>query len=90
MRVYYPAACGHVHVGSKLNCHAFYSFELCSSGYPICQSFGFCTHSISVCFVVTSGFSLCRVLLRVRMLYYLKQEVIGSLAQNVLDGADSG
>uniref|UniRef100_A0A674MHI4 Chromodomain helicase DNA binding protein 9 n=1 Tax=Takifugu rubripes TaxID=31033 RepID=A0A674MHI4_TAKRU len=30
-----------------------------------------------------------KVLLRVRMLYYLKQEVIGTLAQNVLDGADS-
>lgn len=40
-------------------------------------------------FVVTSGFSLCRVLLRVRMLYYLKQEVIGNQAQKVLDGADS-
>lgn len=40
-------------------------------------------------FVVTDGFSLCRVLLRVRMLYYLKQEVIGSQAQKVLDGADS-
>lgn len=40
-------------------------------------------------FVVTSGFSLCRVLLRVRMLYYLKQEVIGSEAQKVLDGVDS-
>lgn len=40
-------------------------------------------------FVVTTGFSLCRVLLRVRMLYYLKQEVIGSQAQNVLDGVDS-
>lgn len=39
-------------------------------------------------FVVTSGFSLCRVLLRVRMLYYLKQEVIGSQAQRVLDGVD--
>lgn len=40
-------------------------------------------------FVVTSGVSLCRVLLRVRMLYYLKQEVIGSQAQKVLDGVDS-
>lgn len=40
-------------------------------------------------FVLTSGFSLCRVLLRVRMLYYLKQEVIGSQAQKVLDGVDS-
>lgn len=40
-------------------------------------------------FVVTAGFSLGRVLLRVRMLYYLKQEVIGSQAQKVLDGADS-
>lgn len=40
-------------------------------------------------FFVTSGLSLCRVLLRVRMLYYLKQEVIGSQAQQVLDGVDS-
>lgn len=40
-------------------------------------------------FVVTEWFSVCRVLLRVRMLYYLKQEVIGSQAQKVLDGADS-
>ncbi|KAG7242554.1 hypothetical protein INR49_020267, partial [Caranx melampygus] len=30
-----------------------------------------------------------KVLLRVRMLYYLKQEVIGNQAQNVLDGVDS-
>uniref|UniRef100_A0A671WJ05 Chromodomain helicase DNA binding protein 9 n=1 Tax=Sparus aurata TaxID=8175 RepID=A0A671WJ05_SPAAU len=30
-----------------------------------------------------------KVLLRVRMLYYLKQEVIGSQAQKVLDGADA-
>ncbi|XP_054470354.1 chromodomain-helicase-DNA-binding protein 9 isoform X6 [Anoplopoma fimbria] len=30
-----------------------------------------------------------KVLLRVRMLYYLKQEVIGSQAQSVLDGVDS-
>jgi len=31
----------------------------------------------------------CRVLLRVRMLYYLKQEVIGAQFQSVLDGADT-
>lgn len=30
----------------------------------------------------------CRVLLRVRMLYYLKQEVIGEHADSVLKGAD--
>lgn len=79
----------HVHVGSQLGCHTFLSFELCSSGCPVHRSFGFCSLSISLCFVVTGGFSVCRVLLRVRMLYYLKQEVIGSLAQNVLDGAES-
>lgn len=39
-------------------------------------------------FVVTGVLSVCRVLLRVRMLYYLKQEVIGSESQNVLDGVD--
>lgn len=40
------------------------------------------------CFVLTP---LCsrRVLLRVRMLYYLKQEVIGEQFQKVLGGADS-
>lgn len=32
--------------------------------------------------------SLFRVLLRVRMLYYLKQEVIGEHADSVLKGAD--
>lgn len=50
------------------------------------------TQHCAVCasgFVVTARFSLYRVLLRVRMLYYLKQEVIGSQAQQVLDGADS-
>jgi len=30
-----------------------------------------------------------RVLLRVRMLYYLKQEVIGAQCQKVLDGVDA-
>lgn len=33
-------------------------------------------------------FSHSRVLLRVRMLYYLKQEVIGEHADSVLKGAD--
>lgn len=32
---------------------------------------------------------LSRVLLRVRMLYYLRQEVIGDQADKILDGADS-
>uniref|UniRef100_A0AAQ4PVP2 Chromodomain helicase DNA binding protein 7 n=1 Tax=Gasterosteus aculeatus aculeatus TaxID=481459 RepID=A0AAQ4PVP2_GASAC len=31
----------------------------------------------------------CRVLLRVRMLYYLRQEVIGDQADRILEGADS-
>lgn len=30
----------------------------------------------------------CRVLLRVRMLYYLRQEVIGDQADRILDGSD--
>ena len=30
-----------------------------------------------------------RVLLRVRMLYYLKQEVIGNECQKVFDGVDA-
>lgn len=34
------------------------------------------------------SFSDCRVLLRVRMLYYLKQEVIGEHADSILKGAD--
>lgn len=32
---------------------------------------------------------LSRVLLRVRMLYYLRQEVIGDQADKILEGADS-
>lgn len=40
-------------------------------------------------FVCDHWVFFCRVLLRVRMLYYLKQEVIGNQAQKVLDGADS-
>lgn len=32
---------------------------------------------------------LSRVLLRVRMLYYLRQEVIGDQAEKILEGADS-
>jgi hypothetical protein len=41
--------------------------------------------------VVTAGgaVSVCRVLLRVRMLYYLKQEVMGNQSQKILDGVDS-
>lgn len=34
-------------------------------------------------------FLIIRVLLRVRMLYYLKQEVIGSECQKVFDGVDA-
>lgn len=49
----------------------------------------FCYLSVCAVFFLTGGLSLCRVLLRVRMLYYLKQEVIGSQAQTVLDGVDS-
>lgn len=33
--------------------------------------------------------SIHRVLLRVRMLYYLKQEVIGNESQKVFDGVDA-
>lgn len=55
----------------------------------VCQfcSLSNCVQSV-LCFDGRLSF-LRRVLLRVRMLYYLKQEVIGSLAQKVLDGADS-
>lgn len=34
-------------------------------------------------------FLIIRVLLRVRMLYYLKQEVIGNECQKVFDGVDA-
>lgn len=37
---------------------------------------------------LTPPLSFPRVLLRVRMLYYLKQEVIGEHAESVLKGAD--
>lgn len=41
-------------------------------------------------FVSFDFFSLFfRVLLRVRMLYYLKQEVIGNECQKVFDGVDA-
>lgn len=41
-------------------------------------------------FVSFDFFSLTfRVLLRVRMLYYLKQEVIGNECQKVFDGVDA-
>lgn len=82
------------HLGLQLDCHTFHSFALCSNqllSVCMCVCVG-SAHSAFVHgqrFVVTSGFSLCRVLLRVRMLYYLKQEVIGSQAQKVLDGVDS-
>ncbi|GAA6074628.1 chromodomain-helicase-DNA-binding protein 7, partial [Tachysurus ichikawai] len=36
-----------------------------------------------------SGVGQARVLLRVRMLYYLRQEVISDLADRILEGADS-
>lgn len=39
--------------------------------------------------ICISLFSLFRVLLRVRMLYYLKQEVIGNEFQKVFDGTDA-
>lgn len=39
--------------------------------------------------ICISVFSLFRVLLRVRMLYYLKQEVIGNEFQKVFDGTDA-
>lgn len=31
-------------------------------------------------------FYFCRVLLRVRMLYYIKHEIIGDLVQHITDG----
>lgn len=72
---------------SSFTCSAF-ARRVCSS---VCGCVTSARSAIvcGQCFVVTSGFSLRRVLLRVRMLYYLKQEVIGSLAQKVLDGVDS-
>lgn len=40
-------------------------------------------------FVSFDFFLIVRVLLRVRMLYYLKQEVIGNECQKVFDGVDA-
>lgn len=44
--------------------------------------------NITVSFLISSSLFF-RVLLRVRMLYYLKQEVIGEHADSVLRGADA-
>lgn len=49
------------------------------TGFCVVRAFSF----------LSGGFSLRRVLLRVRMLYYLKQEVIGDEAQNVLNNVDA-
>ncbi|TUG21032.1 Chromodomain-helicase-DNA-binding protein 7 [Bagarius yarrelli] len=43
----------------------------------------------SECFRVEKNLLVYGVLLRVRMLYYLRQEVIGDLADRILEGADS-
>lgn len=79
--------------GLQLDCHTFRSFALYLAGVCVCEWVCW------ICFLSVlwvdgallwpAGFSLRRVLLRVRMLYYLKQEVIGSQAQKVLDGGDS-
>lgn len=39
--------------------------------------------------IANSVLLVLRVLLRVRMLYYLRQEVIGDQAERILEGADS-
>ena len=47
-----------------------------------------CLHIVYLDSLLQPLFSSFRVLLRVRMLYYLKQEVIGEHADSVLKGAD--
>lgn len=81
--------------GLQLSCHTFPSFALYWTGVSACEcggGGGLCSLSSCVWSGLCCdqwGFSVHRVLLRVRMLYYLKQEVIGSQAQKVLDGVDS-
>lgn len=45
--------------------------------------------STSQSLIANSVLLVLRVLLRVRMLYYLRQEVIGDQAERILEGADS-
>uniref|UniRef100_G3PPY4 Chromodomain helicase DNA binding protein 7 n=1 Tax=Gasterosteus aculeatus aculeatus TaxID=481459 RepID=G3PPY4_GASAC len=56
-------------------------------GKPTAPSFHF--NDPQLLLVVDPLAACCRVLLRVRMLYYLRQEVIGDQADRILEGADS-
>lgn len=49
----------------------------------------FLSTSTSQSLIANSVLLVLRVLLRVRMLYYLRQEVIGDQAERILEGADS-
>lgn len=51
--------------------------------------FFFFSTSTSQSLIANSVLLVLRVLLRVRMLYYLRQEVIGDQAERILEGADS-
>lgn len=51
--------------------------------------FFFSPTSTSQSLIANSVLLVLRVLLRVRMLYYLRQEVIGDQAERILEGADS-
>lgn len=51
--------------------------------------FFFLSTSTSQSLIANSVLLVLRVLLRVRMLYYLRQEVIGDQAERILEGADS-
>lgn len=51
--------------------------------------FFFSSTSTSQSLIANSVLLVLRVLLRVRMLYYLRQEVIGDQAERILEGADS-
>lgn len=72
-----------------------HSFVFCLLPFPLSffLSFHSVCHSInpnsSLFFVFVSPAISDRVLLRVRMLYYLRQEVIGDHADRILEGTDS-
>lgn len=64
-------------------------FENVASFRVFCFVLFFFSTCTSQSLIANSVLLVLRVLLRVRMLYYLRQEVIGDQAERILDGADS-
>lgn len=68
-------------------CPLFLPFNLC--GTPLTPNSSFFFFVLSCPFYPLACSISDRVLLRVRMLYYLRQEVIGDQADRILEGTDS-